>query len=126
VKHCLEKDSPGRKITELLQPDPQDYFVLKPRHSGFYSTTLEVLLRHLDVRKIIICGFAGDICVLYTANDAYMRGFGIAVPFDCVASETPRANRYALNQMGRFLKAEILASSDVAFSKSAEENGKVS
>jgi nicotinamidase-related amidase len=126
VKHCLEADSPGRAITELLRPNPRDYFVLKPMHSGFYSTTLEVLLRHLGVQKVIICGFAGNICVLYTANDAYMRGFGITVPSDCVASETLDANRYALNQMQRFLKAAILPSSDVTVSTSAEGKEKIS
>jgi nicotinamidase-related amidase len=115
VKHCLEPDSRGREITELLRPSPNDYFVLKPMHSGFFSTTLEVLLKHLGVQKVIICGFAGDICVLYTANDAYMRDFGITVPSDCVASETLRANQYALNQMQRFLKAAILPSSKITF-----------
>jgi nicotinamidase-related amidase len=89
-------------------------------HSGFYSTTLEVLLRHLGVQKVI-CGFAGDICVLYTANDAYLRGFGIIVPSDCVASETLSANRYALHQMERFLKAVILRSSDLRLSATTEE-----
>ena len=125
VKHCLEPDSPGRKITELLHPNNNDYFVLKPMHSGFYSTTLEVLLRHLGVQKVIICGFAGDICVLYTANDAYMRGFGITVPSDCVASETLRANHYALSQMQRFLKAAILPSSEITVSRSADEKENV-
>jgi nicotinamidase-related amidase len=115
VEHCLEADAAGREITELLRPTPEDYSVLKPKHSGFYSTTLDVLLQHLRVKKLVICGFAGDICVLYTANDAYMRGFEIMVPTDCVASETLEANQYALNQMKRLLKASILPASRVRF-----------
>jgi nicotinamidase-related amidase len=116
VEHCLESDAGGRAITKLLQPGAEDYFVLKPKHSGFYSTTLDVLLQHLGVKKVILCGFAGDICVLYTANDAYMRGFDIVVPSDCVASETVQAKRLALKQMKRFLKAEIVHSSGLRLS----------
>ena len=40
-------------------------------HSGFFSTTLEILLERLHVQRLVIVGFAADICVLYTANDAY-------------------------------------------------------
>src|SRR5436189_5936213 len=47
ISHCIEDDTRGRPIVELLKPDPEDYFVLKPKQSGFYSTTLEVLLKHL-------------------------------------------------------------------------------
>jgi nicotinamidase-related amidase len=47
VDHCLKDGVAGRKIVELLRPDEDDYFVLKPAHSGFFSTTLDLLLRHL-------------------------------------------------------------------------------
>jgi nicotinamidase-related amidase len=116
VEHCLESDAGGRAITQLLQAGAEDYFVLKLKHSGFYSTTLDVLLQHLGVEKVILCGFAGDICVLYTANDAYMRGFDIVVPSACVASETVQAKHLALKQMKRFLKAEIVHSSGLRLS----------
>ena len=96
IEHCLEKGGRGSQIVELLRPDDDDYFVLKPMHSGFFSTTLEVLLERLEAERLILVGFAADICVLYTANDAYMRGFKVAVPSDCVASETKREFRFAL------------------------------
>ncbi len=73
VEHCLAEGSAGRKLTEILKPSKRDYFVLKPKHSGFFSTTLNVLLTYLGVTTLIICGFAGNICVLFTANDAYAR-----------------------------------------------------
>jgi nicotinamidase-related amidase len=122
VEHCLEANASGRSITELLRPGPEDYFVLKPKHSGFYSTTLDVLLHHLGVTKIILAGFAADICVLYTANDAYMRDLDIVVPSDCVASETLQAKKHALNQMKRFLKAQVLPSARVRFSGSYRQS----
>src|SRR5690606_12551283 len=47
VDHCLNDGVRGQPIAELLQPEEDDYFVLKPRHSGFYCTALEILLEYL-------------------------------------------------------------------------------
>jgi nicotinamidase-related amidase len=63
-----------------LRPEENDYFVLKPKHSGFFSTTLETLLRYLETQTLILTGIAGNFCVLFTANDAYMRDFNLFVP----------------------------------------------
>ena len=115
IAHCLRKGRPGRNIVELLKPAEDDYFVLKPMHSGFFSTTLEVLLERLEVRRLILVGFAADICVLYTANDAYMRDFKVAVPSDCIASETKRQYRFALEHMALRLKADTRPSVKVRF-----------
>ena len=116
IEHCLEKGGRGSQIVELLRPDDDDYFVLKAMHSGFFSTTLEVLLERLEAERLILVGFAADICVLYTANDAYMRGFKVAVPSDCVASETKRQFRFALEHMSKRLKADTKKSDKVRFS----------
>ena len=99
VDRCLEPDCKGRYLAERLRPGPDDYFVLKPKHSAFFSTTLETLLRYLGTRTVIIGGFAANICVLFTANDAYMRDFKLAVPADGVASNTREENEAALGQM---------------------------
>ena len=120
VEHCLGKDSKGREIARLLRPEDDDYFVLKPRHSGFYSTSLEILLKHLRTQKLILTGFSTEICVIYTANDAYMRWFELAVPSDCVAAESEEANRRALEQMRRFLKADIRPSTEIGFPDSRQ------
>jgi nicotinamidase-related amidase len=110
IEYCTRRDVPGRDVARLLRPDPQDYFVLKPMHSAFFGTTLDVLLQHLGVHTVIVTGVAGNICVLFTANDAYMRGFRVLVPRDCVASNTVRENTYALAQMKTVVKATITAS----------------
>src|ERR1044071_6862480 len=106
VSHCLREKSRGREIVALLQPDEDDYFVLKPKHSGFFSTTLETLLRYLGSRKLILTGIAGNFCVLFTANDAYMRDYELIVPSDCTVSNTVAENRQALVLMRKFLKAD--------------------
>jgi nicotinamidase-related amidase len=115
IEHCMAKDRPGRAIVELLKPDDDDYFVLKPMHSAFFSTTLEVLLERLQIQRLVLAGFAADICVLYTANDAYMRDFKVAVPSDCVASETRRQYRFAIDHMTDRLKADTRASDKIRF-----------
>lgn len=115
VEHCAHEDSLGREMTLLLAPEKDDYFVLKPKHSGFYSTTLEVLLQHLKVKELIIGGVAANLCVLYTANDAYMRDYSLVIPRDGVAAETTAANNAALDHMKKALKARVVASDAIRF-----------
>jgi len=115
VDRCLHDDVRGRPIVELLVPDENDYFVLKPKHSGFFSTTLDLLLRYLGVRTLVVAGFAGNNCVLFTANDAYMRDYQLIIPADCIASNTPADNKYALQQMSNVLKADTRPSTEIDF-----------
>ena len=107
VSHCLEDGVRGEKFVKLVLPDEDDYFVLKPKHSGFYCTSLELVLDHVGATNLILAGIAGNNCVLFTANDAYMRDFQIFIPADCVVSESPEENEYALRQMEKVLKADI-------------------
>ena len=106
VARCLEEECRGKQIARMLLPEDDDYFVLKPKHSGFYATPLELLLQYLEVGRVIITGIAGDNCVLFTAADAYMREFHVAVPADCVVSLDADRNRSALAQMRITLKAD--------------------
>jgi len=114
IERCTGKECPGHPVASLLRPGKDDYFVLKPRHSGFYSTSLEVLLAELEVRTLILTGFAGDICVLYTANDAYMRAFQLIVVHDCIASESRAGNQAAIDHMRTRLKARSLSAKTLA------------
>lgn len=115
VDRCLGDGVIGAPVTRLLIPQEDDYFVLKPKHSAFFSTSLDVLLDYLGAKKLILTGFATNLCVLYTANDAYMRDFEIIVPADCVAAETAEANRLALEQMKVQLKADTRPSKRLRF-----------
>jgi nicotinamidase-related amidase len=111
VAHCSREDAKGKSFVKLLLPDDDDYFVLKPKHSGFYSTTLELLLTHLGAKNLILTGIAGNNCVLFTANDAYMRDFKLFIPADCVVSNTDEENQHALKQMETVLKADVTVAS---------------
>jgi nicotinamidase-related amidase len=113
VERCISEDATGAPVARLLIPAEDDYFVLKPKHSGFYASSLDVLLKNFGAKKLIITGFATDICVLFTADDAYMRDFEVIVPVDCTAAETVEAKRSACAQMKRFLRADIRASTQL-------------
>jgi nicotinamidase-related amidase len=119
VERCSAPGARGRRFVELLAPAPQDYHVLKPLHSGFHSTSLDVLLGKLDVEAVAVAGLAAHICVFFTAMDAYMRGLEVIVPRDCVVSETARQERHALDQMRDALKARIIRSDGIRFSARA-------
>jgi nicotinamidase-related amidase len=107
LAHVLEAPVRGRPVAERLRPDEEDYFVLKPKHSGFFSTALETLLRYLGARTLVLTGLTGDTCVLFTAHDAYMRDYRLVVPADCVASIDPEANRQALRHLARVCDADV-------------------
>ena len=115
VAHCVARSSPGHRVSQRLRPTARDYFVLKPRHSGFFDTTLETLLEALRVRRVILTGIAGNICVLFTANDAYMRQFRILAPADCIVSNTAADNDHALRQIETVLKGNIAVSTRLTF-----------
>src|ERR1700741_1403196 len=111
VAHCSNEKAKGKSFVELLLLEDDDYFVLKPKHSGFYSTSLDLLLTHLTAKNLILTGIAGNNCVLFTANDAYMRDYKLFIPSDCVVSNTEEENTYALKQMKEVLKATVLPAS---------------
>jgi nicotinamidase-related amidase len=117
VKHCLENGHRGRPVVEQLIPNDHDYFVLKPKHSGFYQTPLEVLLKHLGVQRLIITGVSTNSCVLFTANDAYMRDMELIVPQDCVAACNAQEHDFAIEQMKSMLKADVSPSSAIDFAR---------
>jgi len=123
--HVLEEGVRGEEVAELLRPDEEDYFVLKAKHSGFYHTQLDLLLEYLDVKTVVLTGFTTDICVLFTAADAYMRDLHIVIPEDCSAAPSVEDHEHALEHMERVLDAQIVMAEDVSFEAllaEAEEN----
>ncbi|MBV8809826.1 MAG: cysteine hydrolase [Acidobacteriaceae bacterium] len=107
IAECLREESPGRAFVEQLLPGEQDYFVLKPKHSGFYQTPLELLLKHFGTQRVILTGLSTNSCVLVTADDAYMRDLQLMVPQDCVAAYNRRDHDFAIEQMKQMLKADV-------------------
>ena len=123
VRRCTEEDVRGRPIVELLRPDDDDYFVLKPSYSAFFATPLDLLLDTLDVNTLVLAGFAGNMCILFSANDAYMRGYRLFVPADCTASNTLDDNAYALHHAREVLGADTRDSDALNLEQLAQATG---
>jgi nicotinamidase-related amidase len=115
VAHCTARTSPGRVVSQRLRPTARDYFVLKPKHSGFFDTTLDTLLSSLRTRRVILTGIAGNICVLFTANDAHMRELKVYAPADCIVSNTVADNEHALRQIQTVMKGHVAPSTELRF-----------
>lgn len=110
VTQCLGRQDISSAIARLLAPRPTDLTLLKPRHSAFYCSPLELLLREMGARELILCGLAADICVQLTAADAFLRGFQVWVPADCTAAETPQGKAAALRYMAQILRCDVRSS----------------
>ena len=112
-QECSEEKCLGRNIARLLKPDEDDYFILKPKHSGFFMTALELLLEDLKIQNLVLTGIAGNLCVLFTAHDAHMREYKVTVPRDCIASNSKTDNDYTLRQLKNVLGLSTPLSSSV-------------
>ena len=106
VAICSEPRAAGAALAATLAPEHDDYLVLKPKHSGFFASPLEVLLAQLDIRHVVVTGIAGDGCVLATATDAHMRDLEVSVPSDCCASISKARNDRALRLLRESMRID--------------------
>jgi nicotinamidase-related amidase len=100
-------DGAHPELVEPLAPQEGDAFVLKARHSVFYSTPLEYLLATQGIGRVVLTGQVTEQCVLYSALDAYVRNFRVAVVEDAVAHIDEELARAALRMMERNMRAGI-------------------
>ena len=122
VARCCDPSRPSAALVRRLQPRTEDYFILKPKHSGFFLTPLELLLKALGTRTVIICGFAANSCVTSTAHDAHMRDFGVVVPSDTTAANTAQLCADSVRHLGLTLRAITCAASELDFARLCEAN----
>ena len=111
LRHCLRTQSPGREMTKLLVPEPDDYIVLKPKHSPFYASPLQTILDSIGARIAIVAGVTTNACILIAAGDLHVRDFRLFVPADCVAALTEREHRRSLDVMKNSFDADTTSSS---------------
>jgi nicotinamidase-related amidase len=117
VRHCSRANARGASLVTALAPDPDDYCVLKPKHSGFFATPLDTLLQLLGTKRLILTGVSSDQCVLFTANDAYVRDLELVIPKDCISARTRKDTGLALRYFASVLGADIRASTAIRFSR---------
>jgi nicotinamidase-related amidase len=100
-------DGEYRQLIEPIAPKPETSFVVKARHSTFYETPLEYLLRQEEVERLVFVGQVTEQCILYSALDAYIRHFEVAVPRDAVAHIHEDMAAAALKMMELNMSATI-------------------
>ncbi|MGK2963107.1 MAG: cysteine hydrolase family protein [Gemmatimonadaceae bacterium] len=115
IDHCTNDGVRGSALAKILRPDESDFFVLKPKHSAFFSTTLDTLLEYLHAKLLIVTGLTTDLCVLFTASDAHMRDLHLVVPGDCCAAASAASHEAALELMRRNLAADATPSEEIEF-----------
>jgi nicotinamidase-related amidase len=106
--------SKHRSLVEPIAPKADTLFVVKARHSVFYETPLEYLLRQEEVDRIVLAGQVTEQCILYSALDGYIRHFEVAVPADATAHIHEELAKAALKMMEINMSAEISTADDVA------------
>ena len=106
VRSALEGERP--ELVEPIAPDEGTLFLEKVRHSAFYATPLAYLLGRLETKRLILTGQVTEQCILYTALDAYIRHFAVAVPPDAVAAILPDLGQAALQMMERNMRVELV------------------
>ncbi|KKI84516.1 cysteine hydrolase family protein [Shouchella clausii] len=111
--HIVNNRLPGALIAKLLAPDTEDYSVLKPQFSGFFASPLDMLLRELNIQTLILTGVVGNMCVEFTANDAYMRDYQLLIPKDGFACFTEEEYDASLNHFTTVLKADVSSSKEL-------------
>jgi nicotinamidase-related amidase len=120
VGSCLGMEGPPAEIARLLYPQAEDITILKPRHSAFFGSPLELLLDEMQARELVICGLATDICVQLTAMDAFLREYSIWVPGDCTAAESTQAWKASLHYMSEILRCDVKPAIPVRHQKKKE------
>ena len=110
--HHLQPNAYGSEFYRL-RPQPDDYVLTKRRYSAFFGTELDILLRNLGTKKLILAGVATNVCVETTARDACMRDFEVVVVRECVAAYSEAAHNAALANLDHHF-GRVVALDDVA------------
>ena len=104
--HCIE-GSEGAKVHHELSPQEGDLVIKKRRYSAFYATMLDLALRELGIKELVLVGVCTNICVFYTAFEARTLGYEVTVIEDAVATFDPEAHAFALKEMKNVLGVKI-------------------
>lgn len=115
IDRCMQPESRGREIVQLLAPTPEDYFMFKPRHSAFFGTPLHTLLQRLKIDRLIATGITSHQCVLFTAMDAHVREFEMIIPADCLGAGAAADTKHALYIFSHALMAKVISSRQLRF-----------
>ena len=110
--HCVE-DDPDTRLVDSLRPQADEYFVPKRRYSAFFGTDLEILLKGLGARTLVLCGALTDVCVHYTFVDAHQHDYHVRVAQDVVGGSSQEAHDASLSAMEYLQTGALRAASEI-------------
>jgi nicotinamidase-related amidase len=116
VRHCQRENARGRRVVDVIAPGADDYCILKPKHSGFFATPLDTVLKLLGAKRLILTGVSSNQCVLFTANDAYVRDLELLIPSDCISARTRKDTALAVQYFKSVLGADLTPSTRLRLS----------
>ena len=119
LAYCMRDGAKGLKFVTQLRPDDQDYLILKPKHSGFYQTPLEMLLQYLGASRLILAGLATNSCIMATAYDAAMRNMEVFVPRDCCAAASIREHKESIRLIQAISSVDVTPSKKLKLARIA-------
>jgi nicotinamidase-related amidase len=106
VRHAVEKGL-GGDLVAAVAPQEDDRFVVKPRYSAFDHTPLALILRELEIERLLLAGTATEGCVVQSAIDGRELGFKISVLTDACATNDERLERIALEYLEEVVGARL-------------------
>ena len=105
----------GIEIVDELAPGPEDLVVRKRRYNCFLGTELDLLLKALAIDTLLVAGVSSDVCVHWTAGEAFQRDFHVRVLEDCVAGTSVSDHEASLQIMRNLVTAgQRFTSADLA------------
>lgn len=63
------------EIIDEIKPLPDEIIVNKSRFSGFVNTELDNILRERNIKFMVFCGIATNVCVESTLRDAFFHEY---------------------------------------------------
>jgi ureidoacrylate peracid hydrolase len=73
-------------VLDELAPADGDTMIDKNRFDAFLYTDLEIVLRALGVKKLLVTGVVTNVCVESTVRSGQQRDFVMTVASDCTAA----------------------------------------
>ncbi|MFD1039807.1 isochorismatase family cysteine hydrolase [Virgibacillus byunsanensis] len=96
-------DSENIEILDEIKPNKEDVVIDKYRWSAFFETELNLVLKSMGVKHLIIGGVVTDGCLMTSVFDAYFRDYDIHLIKDISSASNEGAHMASLIIMANWV-----------------------